>query len=556
MMMTKNEMKRMAKAAAPIVRTTLKIAVPVAIVAGIATSCKVPKVVQAAPKRPVQEVTADIPNYEIKDAKPGGSKDADPLPLGISINNTGKPNNPDTYYYVPSAEEADALYGKKGTRKASATLEYSIKGIEGFGKTDNVNVGIVACRQILEFLNKAIMTDVSGGRVRLVEYKDKQLFVKEHAGYPTQKHYILNRNEHGLAAIYASLKDTSSFALWVIPERNRAYSIKVPFRIVPENDGAIRLDSNFFAYSSGGRRQIQVAIEQEKPVKPAVSVKDFQYMQKPTSAFGYSDGQNIVYTATNAVYISDEAANYAIGRGTFEKAQGDTAIALGSVGLAECKVSKALGNVPEAGLGVVVTRNGALATYYRLIKKEKDTTTTPSVVTLPLTRAEPGLKVLSNCNADNSREEVFNPVLGEGLGHFSFITSVPGQKDTMELRILREMDGDLIKVKMGLADVSRISHAAKGEDILITLWGADGLTQVGQVIISKGVPYERISDKNKLLQESNKASSYIRTGELGVPKVGEMPYVPKEHIMYLLADKYLPNGELRTSRSKFANRSI
>jgi len=130
-----------------------------------------------------------------------------------------------------------------------------------------------------------------------------------------------------------------------------------------------------------------------------------------------------------------------------------------------------------------------------------------SVVTLPLTKSAPDLKVIENCNTDNSRQEVFNPVIGEGFGHFSFVTSVPGKKDTMELRILRENDGDVISVKMGMAGVDRITHTEKAGDIYITLWGADKLSIVGQVIISNGVPYDMIDLKNNLMKDGSSFNS-------------------------------------------------
>ena len=519
----------------------IKVTVGVGLGVAAITSCKSTEQVQVIPKKPVVEVKNDLDNYEIKVGIPGGSKEANPLPLGISINNNGQPNNDKTYYFVPSAADADALYGKKRDMKDAVPYEYRVKGTGLFGKED-ANVGIVADKQIAEFLTNANLVNASGGSMRLIVYKDKQLFVKEHSGYATQSHYILNRNEHGFAGIWESVKDTNSFALWVIPEKMREYSVKVPFRIVPEGDGSISLDSNFFAYSSGGRRQIQVAIDQETPVKPAAEVRDFEYILKPTGSFGYSDGQNIIYTATNAVYASAEAMNYAIGEEKFSKARGDTTIALGTIDMAQCKVSKKLGGVKRAGLGVVVTRTGVLATYYRLIKGDatsKDTVATPSVVTLPLTKAEAGLKVIQNCNTYNGMEEVFNPVIGEGQSLLSFITTVPNQKDTMELRIFRETDGDLIKVKMGMADVSKITHTQKGTDTYVTLWGADGITMVGQVLISDGVPYERIKEKNSILEDSKDT------------KMGFAP-MKNQYNEMLYADTKQQNR----FRSRFADRSI
>jgi len=70
------------------------------------------------------------------------------------------------------------------------------------------------------------------------------------------------------------------------------------------------------------------------------------------------------------------------------------------------------------------------------------------VVSCRLTKFDTGLRVIENCNKDNSKPEVFNPVIGEGLNLFSFITNVPGEKDTMQLRVLRQTDGDEIKIKM------------------------------------------------------------------------------------------------------------
>ena len=512
--------------------------------AGVAiTGCKGTEQIQITPKKPVVEVRNDLDNYELKIGIPGGSKEANPLPLGVSINNNGQPNNDKTYYFVPSKADAEAVYGRKPVMKDAVPFEYRVSGI-GLFENGEVNVGIAACKQVMEFLTSAKLVNASGGSMRLIVYNDRQLFVKEHSGYATQSHYILNRNEHGFAAIYENIKDTASFALWVIPEKMRTYSVKVPFRIVPEGDANIMLDSNFFAYSSGGRRQIQVAIDQETPVKTAAEVRDFEYVAKPTSSFGYSDGQNIVYTPVNAVYVGAEAMNYAIGQETFSKARGDTTIALGTVALAQCKVAKKLGEVGSAGLGVVITRTGALATYYRLIKGDattKDTVPTPSVVTLPLTKAEPGLKVIENCNTYNGKEEVFNPVIGEGQNLLSFITNVPGQKDTMELRIFRETDGDLIKVKMGMAGVSRITHSQKGSDTYVTLWGGDGLTMVGQVLISDGVPYERIREKNAILEDGKNA------------KMGFAPMENKYNRMLNSPEYTQAQNKLR---SRFAGRSI
>ncbi|GEM_PF-2270683 len=568
---TAAHLKEMAKRAVPSRRT---LGIGGTIVAGglIINACKGPEQVQIS-KKPVTEVAPrDISNYEIKDAKPGGSKSATPSPLGMSINNNGQPNNPETYYYVPSREEAGALYGKNRLKEAAA-YEYRVSGISKFGEKDSINVGIVACNQLLEFLTNANIVDVSGGYARLVKYNGKHLFTKNHTGYATQSSYVINRTGYGLAGIWQNDRDSTQFALWVIPENKSTYSIKIPFGIRPEGDAAIKLDSNFFAYSSNGARQVQVAIVEETPVKPEASVRDFVRSTKNTSAFGYSDDQNIIYTPSNAIYASDTAVNYAIGREMMSKALGDTAIALGTVDIAKgCKVSDALGNVNRAGLGMIVTRTGVFATYYRLIKSDaKDSTQvfsakrddalvefkqaltsnrlpklkdddaqsifgladgkvaevylngtsysvrrsgdklalyeSTSVVMLPLTKFVPGLEVLPSCNKDNSRQEVFNPVIGEGHGHFSFTTNVPGKKDTVELCIMRENDGDVINVKMGMAGVSRIVHSEKDGDIYITLWGADDISIVGQVIISKGVPYENIDRQNTLMKDGTTFNS-------------------------------------------------
>ena len=77
----------------------------------------------------------------------------------------------------------------------------------------------------------------------------------------------------------------------------------------------------------------------------------------------------------------------------------------------------------------------------------------------------------------------------------------------MELRILRENDGDVISVKMGMAGVDRITHTEKAGDIYITLWGADKLSIVGQVIISNGVPYDMIDLKNNLMKDGSSFNS-------------------------------------------------
>ena len=501
----------------PIVKTTVKLA-PVAFALW---QCKAPNMVMA-PKRPVIAVVNDVENYEIKDGKPGSSISKPQSPIGISINNNGKPNNPKTYYYVSGKEEADTLYGKTN-KKSAVPYEFRVNsGMGKFAKTDTVNVGIVASKQMIEFLTKTRMVNVSGGYVRLVNYQSKELFVKDHTGYSSKNSYIINRNEHGLAAIYQAVKaaDSTSFALWVLPVKMSNYSIKVPFSIMPEGDAALKLDSNFFAYTSGGRRQIQVAIDQETPVKPAAAVEDFKYVMKNTTAFGYSDGQNVVYTPTNAVYVGDSVMKYATGDSVFSVAQGDTARALGTVDIAaKSKISKMLGNVTRAGIGVVLTRTGAVATYYRLIASDASDTVTASAVTLPLTQFSPGLKVIENCNTDNSRPEVFNPVTGEGQGLFSFITNVPGEKDTLQLRVLRQTDGDEIKIKMGMVDVSKITHSKKGNDIYVDLIGKDTITVVGTIIISPGVNYEFIRNRNKILED--KQTSYD-----GMPSLDLMPKTP------------------------------
>ncbi|MFA6907587.1 MAG: hypothetical protein WC263_02060 [Candidatus Micrarchaeia archaeon] len=485
----------------PIVKATLK-ATPMAL--GL-WQCKAPKETVIAPKRPVPVIVVvnDVPDYEIKGSKPGGSVSEKQASLGISINNNGAPNNPKTYYFVPGDREADTIYGKgnKG-RKNAATYEFRVNGGMGkFGKYDTINIGIEACNQMIEFLTKKGMVNVSGAYVRLVSYEGNQLFVKDHAGYPSKDHYIINRNANGLAAIYG--KDSTNFALWVLPVKMSNYSVKVPFKAVPQGDAAIKLDSNFFAYTSDGRRQIQVTIDQETPFKPAAAVEDFKYVQKNATAFGIADGQNVVYTPTNAVYIGDSVMKYAIGDSVFFTARGDTARALGVVDLANgCKLSKMLGNASRAGMGVALTRTGAVATYWRVIKSDAtDTSATPSVVTLPLTQFTPGLKVIENRKADKGKPEVFNPVTCEKLNLFSFITNVPGEKDTMQLRVLRMTDGDEIKIKMGMADVSKITHTLEGKDIHVKLYGKDGIDVVGEIIISPGVKYELIREKNRLLED-------------------------------------------------------
>ena len=137
--------------AVPYVKTGLKVAAGATVFYFMNTSCKGPEAIQVA-KKPLAVVTCNIDNYEIKDAKPGGSKDAAPASLGISINNNGQPNNPETYYYVPAKDEADATYGKKRLKEAT-TYEYRATGIRGFGKKDSVNVGIVASKQMIEVVS-------------------------------------------------------------------------------------------------------------------------------------------------------------------------------------------------------------------------------------------------------------------------------------------------------------------------------------------------------------------------------------------------------------------
>jgi len=114
------------------------------------------------PKRPVIAVVNDIPNYEIRDAKPGSSVSDNPASLGISINNNGVPNNPKLYYFVQEKAKADTLYGKNSKRKNASTYEFRVNGGMGkFGKTDTTNIGIVACEQMIEFLTKTGMVNVS-----------------------------------------------------------------------------------------------------------------------------------------------------------------------------------------------------------------------------------------------------------------------------------------------------------------------------------------------------------------------------------------------------------
>jgi len=525
---------------------------------GILVACKGPAEVQTAPKKPVPAVNYDVANYEIKvglgGARVGGTSTAadSASQVGILINNTSKRKNEDNYYFVPSKSVATALYGKTywSAPLSTATSEFAIGNIGLFGKNDTVNVGIVTSKQLLEFLANAIVPEVSGGSVRLVNDTTRKMFVKEHDGLATQDDYIINRNRYGLAGVWENVKD-SAYALWVIPEMKKTYSIKVPFKMVPQNDAAISLKSNLFAYRSDGRRQIEIAITEEKPMAPEASVKDFKVLSKPTGGAGYSDMQAIVYTTTDAMYVQDTVMKYSIGDTVFRKARGDMAVALGTVGLDTCAISNKLGRPGRAGTQVIVTPTGVLATYYRLKAGDAKDTTGIAAVQVPLTKYANGLEVIESCNKKAGR--VFDPVLGTGLNLFSFLTKVPGEKDTMQLRILRQNDGDIISLKMGMAGVSKITHNEKNDGIHVDVYGADNKI-IGTVIIAKGVPYQPIRKENKILED--KATSYIRTGKLDVPKVAEMPYVPKEHIMYLLADKYLPNGQVRTNRSRFSDRSI
>jgi hypothetical protein len=511
---------------------------------------------EAQTVQPVKAVEVhDVKGYEIKVGLGGADVKCTPTAadsasqVGISINNTGEPKNPNTYYFVPSKSDATALYGGKywSAPMNTTTHEFAIGRIGRFGRNDTVNSGLVTSRQIMEFLTNRLIPNVSGGYVRLVEYPEKRLFVKEHTGYATQGDYVVNRNRNGLAGVW---KGSLDYALWVLPEI-KDYSVIVPFSIAPKGDASIAIDSNFFSYTSDGRRQIELAITEEKPVKPAALVRDYKYVSKPTGAAGYADEQAIVYTATDAIYVQDTTMKYTIGDTVFRKARGDMAIALGGTALDSCKIFDALGKPGKAGAQVVVTKTGVLATYYRLKQKDAKDTASSAAVQVPLTKYVDGLKVIEKCDKPSDAPgEDFRPVIGTGDGLFSFLTNVPGEKDTMQLRILRQRDGDVITLKMGMQGVSKITHSLKTDGTHVDVYGADG-TVIGTVIIAKKVPYELIRNKNNILKD---ATSHMRTGELKVPF--EAPYVPKEHLMYLLAGKYLPNGQLRPGKtSRFANRN-
>jgi len=462
------------------------------------SSCK-------APQQTTAPVKADLSNYEIKVGMGGSSTTEQKSVTGVSINNTGKENNDKTYYYVPPKADANTLYGDKNlsATKNAATLEYGVGGIGLFGKNDSVNIGMVVSKQVMEFLSNALVTNVSGGYVRLIDYEKKSLFVKTHAGYATDKDYVIGRTKYGFAGIWEGATDLP-YAMWVLPENKKTYSVKVPFGVTPVEDAGFKLDSTTFTYASGGRRQIELAINGGMPFKPAAEVKDYKYVKKPTGAFSYSDRQNIVYTTTNAVYVADTVMRYATGDTTFSKARGDTAISFGTVALEPSKITSALGKPGEAGMGVVITRTGVLATYYRLIQSDvSDTAKSSAVVNAPVTKFVPGLQVIENCNKANKGTEVFEPVVGDGYGMYSFLTNVPGEKDTMQLYIQRKGDGDIITLKMGMAGVSAITHTKlKNGDVAIDVIGADG-KRVDGCIIADGVPYEPLRTKNKILEDKD-----------------------------------------------------
>ncbi|MCX6770698.1 MAG: hypothetical protein NTX79_01450 [Candidatus Micrarchaeota archaeon] len=499
----------------------------------VAYSCKTQQM--ATPVKP------ELKGYEIKVGMGGSSTTGDAEKTGISINNTGMPNNSKTYYFVPSNSDAGILYGGNNVSatKDATTTAYGLRDIGLFGKNDTVNSGIVMSKQLLEILSNAIVTNVSGGSCRLVHYNVKTLYIKKHIGYATQGDYVINRTNFGLAGIWVGATTENPYALWVIPENKKTYTVKVPFNVVPEADAGIRVDSNFFTYTSDARRQIEVAITEPTPVNPAAYVRDFQFVKKPTGAFAFGDLTPIIYTAVDAAYADSGAMACAIGDTAFRKARGDTAISFGSVKLEPSKISNALGNPKEAGMGMVVTRTGVLATYYRLQQGDAKDTAASSMVQVPQTKYVPGLKVLETCKKTSSdKPENFEPVIGEGCNLVSFMTNVPGEKDTMQLHVVRKSDGDIISLKMGLQGVSKITHKElMNGDILVDVFGADN-KRIGGIIISKGVPYEPLRTKNRILKDE---------------KTGYAPMENKYNKMLYKEGYIQAQNKLR---NRFANRSI